>query len=416
MMVKFHEFHQVEHHFFSLISDVQTDYGQMIAFATGVPTSHLNPVIVKEIDEQFLKSLFRCHSFYFPKQLPWSLVLPEYLYQPELEKPLQSLHFAYTEKGVAMEALIDSMVFPKFESSLVIKEMVSDLSVWSLPLLYGFESTMEITDAYRKKHELAAVSSAKLYHFSGFIEDEAVCSLSLSLCGQHARIDDLATIPAYQKKGYATQLIRAAIDFAKRQHITKCFLEASVTGLSIYQKIGFKELFINRYYEQIPLQLETPRMILRLINETDLENIAELNMDAEVRKFFPDGVQTPQQTKRRIKEFMAFYRDYGLPCFVIWNKLTQEFMGRCGFGPLETGEIEVGYLLARKFWGKGYASEALSALLNWSRHHIDSEYIIAFAPLEHKASQRVMEKCNMVYYKVDLGHGIMSKFYRINNK
>ncbi|WP_253264792.1 hypothetical protein [Legionella longbeachae] len=99
MMVKFHEFHQVEHHFFSLISDVQTDYGQMIAFATGVPTSHLNPVIVKEIDEQFLKSLFRCHSFYFPKQLPWSLVLPEYLYQPELEKPLQSLHSLCAKEG-----------------------------------------------------------------------------------------------------------------------------------------------------------------------------------------------------------------------------------------------------------------------------------------------------------------------------
>lgn len=51
-MVMFHEFHQAEHHF-SLISDAQADYGQMIAFATGVPTSHLNPVMVKKIDEQF---------------------------------------------------------------------------------------------------------------------------------------------------------------------------------------------------------------------------------------------------------------------------------------------------------------------------------------------------------------------------
>ncbi|AUH72401.1 GNAT family N-acetyltransferase [Legionella sainthelensi] len=415
-MVMFHEFHQAEHHFFSLISDAQADYGQMIAFATGVPTSHLNPVMVKKIDEQFLNTLFQCHSFYTSKQLLWSLILPAYLYQPELEKSLQSLHFMYTEKGVAMEALIDSMVFPKFESSLVIREMVGDLSAWSLPLRYGFESTIEITGAYRRKHEIASATGARLYHFSGFIENEPVCSLSLSLYGHYARIDDLATMPVYQKKGYATQLIHAAIDFAKKHHITKCFLEASMTGLSIYQRIGFKELFINRYYEQTPLQLETPRMILRLMNETDLEHLAELNMDEEVRKFFPDGVQTREQTQRRIQEFMAFYRNHGLPCFVIWNKLTHEFMGRCGFGPLEKGEIEVGYLLARKFWGKGYASEALNALLDWSKHHIDSEYIIAFAPIEHKASQRVMEKCNMTYYKVDLGHGVMCKFYRINNK
>lgn len=255
-MVMFHEFHQAEHHFFSLISDTQTDYGQMIAFATGVPTSHLNPVIVKKIDEQFLNTLFQCHSFYTSKQLSWSLILPEYLHHPELEKSLQSLNFTYTEKGVAMEALIDSMVFPKFESSLVIREMIGDLSAWSLPLLYGFESTTEIIGAYRRKHEIASATGAKLYHFSGFIENEPVCSLSLSLCGQHARIDDLATTPAYQKKGYATQLIHGAIDFAKKHHIIKCFLEASITGLSIYQRIRFKELFINRYYEQIPLQLE----------------------------------------------------------------------------------------------------------------------------------------------------------------
>lgn len=164
------------------------------------------------------------------------------------------------------------------------------------------------------------------------------------------------------------------------------------------------------------LQLETPRMILRLINEEDVDNIAELNSDPEVRKFFPDGVQNREQTQKRITEFMNFYQDYGLPGFVIWNKLTKEFMGRCGFGPIETGEIEVGYLLARNFWGMGYASEALEALLQWSKKHIDSEYIIAFAPLEHRASQRVMEKCKMEYYKDDLGHGVLCKFYRIKNK
>ncbi|MBI2784784.1 MAG: GNAT family N-acetyltransferase [Legionella longbeachae] len=157
-------------------------------------------------------------------------------------------------------------------------------------------------------------------------------------------------------------------------------------------------------------------MILRLINEADLDHIAELNLDPEVRRFFPDGVQSREQTRQRINEFMNFYQNQGLPCFVIWNKLTQEFMGRCGFGPIDTGEIEVGYLLARKFWGMGYASEALSALLSWSKNHIDTDYIIAFAPLKHLASQRVMEKCNMDYYKDDFGHGLMCRFYRIKNK
>nr|HAT8714006.1 GNAT family N-acetyltransferase [Legionella jordanis] len=163
------------------------------------------------------------------------------------------------------------------------------------------------------------------------------------------------------------------------------------------------------------LEIETKRIILRLINEDDLNLVAALNLDPEVRKYFPDGVQTKEQTKQRIKQFIGFYKEYGLPCFVIFDKESNEFIGRCGFGPIETGEIEVGYLIARKFWGMNYASEALKALLNWSKKNIRSDYIIAFAPIEHKASLRVMEKCGMHYYKNGIGHGVECRFYRIKN-
>ncbi|KTC80107.1 MULTISPECIES: GNAT family N-acetyltransferase [Legionella] len=164
------------------------------------------------------------------------------------------------------------------------------------------------------------------------------------------------------------------------------------------------------------IKIETPRMLLRLIKDEDLDQVAQLHADREVRKFFPDGTQDREQTKRRITQIMSLYGDKGLPGFVIFNKVTHEFIGRCGFGPIETGEIEVGYLIVRKFWGMGYASEALEALLEWSKININSDYIIAFAPLKHSASHRVMEKCGMEYYKDALGHGVECKFYRSKNK
>ena len=129
MSIEFYEFHQVEHYFFSLMSVAQADYGDMVAFATEVPSSHLNPAFVKKIDEQFLNSLSQCHSFYHQKQLAWSLAIPEYLYQSALENQLQSLNLVQAEHGVAMEAIISEMVFPNSESSLVIKELSGDLSV-----------------------------------------------------------------------------------------------------------------------------------------------------------------------------------------------------------------------------------------------------------------------------------------------
>ena len=93
-----------------------------------------------------------------------------------------------------------------------------------------------------------------------------------------------------------------------------------------------------------------------------------------------------------------------------------EFIGRCGFGPVETGEIEVGYLLHKKFCRQGYASEALAVLLEWARKNIKMDYIIAFAPVEHIASQRVMQKCGMEYYKNDIAKGVACCFYRIKNR
>ena len=56
------------------------------------------------------------------------------------------------------------------------------------------------------------------------------------------------------------------------------------------------------------LEIETQRTILRLINEDDLDLVAELNLDPEVRKYFPDGVQTKEQTRQRIKQFIGFYK------------------------------------------------------------------------------------------------------------
>lgn len=166
----------------------------------------------------------------------------------------------------------------------------------------------------------------------------------------------------------------------------------------------------------MPLEIKTARTVLRLINESDLESVAALNLDPDVRQFFPDGIQTKEQTRQRLCEFMNFYEKLGLPGFVILDKASNEFIGRCGFGPLETGEIEVGYLIAKKFWGKGYASEALAALLSWSKRNIKADFIVAFAPINHKASHRVMEKCGMEYYKDEMGHGVECKFYRIRNK
>ncbi len=137
------------------------------------------------------------------------------------------------------------------------------------------------------------------------------------------------------------------------------------------------------------ISIKTNRLYLRLLQQDDIENLVALNSDPDVRRFLPDGVQNREQTKARMENFLSFYKDHGLPCFVAFELDTGEIVGRGGFGPIEN-EIEVGYLLLKKYWGKGYATEILIALLAWAKQNIKTEYIIALTPLAHTASQRVI--------------------------
>lgn len=160
------------------------------------------------------------------------------------------------------------------------------------------------------------------------------------------------------------------------------------------------------------LEIKTHRLILRLLNENDLDSLVQLNLDPDVRAFFPDGVQNREQTKKRMLELIDNYNTHHLPGFIIFEKGSNAFLGRCGFSLLEDNEVEVGYLIHKTYWGKGYATEALNALLDWAKKNINREYIIAFAPTAHTASQRVMEKCGMILYKTDIAHGVECKFYK----
>lgn len=160
--------------------------------------------------------------------------------------------------------------------------------------------------------------------------------------------------------------------------------------------------------------LTTARLKLELITSiTDevLESLYKMNSDPEVRMFFPDGTQTKEQTKNRLEELLTAYKKHGTPVFIIYSRDTGEFFGRCGFTPYEEN-IEVGYLIIKEQWHKGLATELLEKILAWGQENLDKK-IIGFAPTNHIASQRVMEKCGMHLYKEDIVHDVRCKFYEV---
>jgi len=90
-----------------------------------------------------------------------------------------------------------------------------------------------------------------------------------------------------------------------------------------------------------------------------------------------------------------------------------EIIGWAGLQFLpELDETEVGFLLDRPFWGKGYATEAALASLEFGFEHFGLDHIIALVHPENLASRRVIEKCGMSYTETLSLWGIELMRYR----
>jgi len=90
-------------------------------------------------------------------------------------------------------------------------------------------------------------------------------------------------------------------------------------------------------------------------------------------------------------------------------------LGRCGLNLIdETSEVEIDFVLAKKFWVKGYATEAAKAVIEYGFKillHLDR--IIALAKIDNIASRKVMEKNRMRYIKDAQYWGILCAYHEL---
>lgn len=153
------------------------------------------------------------------------------------------------------------------------------------------------------------------------------------------------------------------------------------------------------------------RLGFRLPEDADFDDLVRLDTDPDVRAQFPDGVLTPDQIRERIASNRANFEANGYGDFAAVDLETGKFAGRAGFGSIDGGEIEVGYVLLKEFWGLGLAQESLRALLAWAEQALNVPRILAYAPVQHTASLNVMKKCGMRYLKNEEARGVECVFY-----
>ena len=164
--------------------------------------------------------------------------------------------------------------------------------------------------------------------------------------------------------------------------------------------------------------LQTERLYFRPFVENDFERFYELHTDAEVMKKIPleqaFGKKVDRVMLRELFDaWMRHQKELGFSFWAAFEKGTDEFVGRIGVVYDAPDELMAGYVMHKKFWGKGYASEAMKAILPWVFAHTKFKKIIAICEPENKASIHVMEKIGMHYVRTASKHGITCVQYEI---
>lgn len=132
-----------------------------------------------------------------------------------------------------------------------IREVSDDLLTWSKPLETAFESTNGICIMYAEAHMRAIAKCKQIKHFTLFVENEPISSITITYLDQAAQIDDMGTRIDFQGKGYGTSLFNFAMEeMAKNFGVKTFFLNSSKAGYNLYKKFGFEDFYFLNIYSQ----------------------------------------------------------------------------------------------------------------------------------------------------------------------
>lgn len=150
--------------------------------------------------------------------------------------------------------------------------------------------------------------------------------------------------------------------------------------------------------------METERLELRLLSEDHLDAWADFLADAEATRLLhtPEPVLDRERAHAGLRRWIAM-ADGPVGMYTLVERASGETVGFVGFAPRDHPwghELELGWLLLRPFWGRGYATEAARAL-----RPLVSERVVSMIRVENEASASVARKLGMTIEREVDYHG-----------
>jgi [ribosomal protein S5]-alanine N-acetyltransferase len=154
-----------------------------------------------------------------------------------------------------------------------------------------------------------------------------------------------------------------------------------------------------------PATLETARLVLRPLRAEDLDALhAELGSDPQVT--WDRIAHTREETRATLEAKLRHQDEHGFGMLAVVDREDGRVLGYGGLQHLEGGpEVEVGYYLGRRAWGRGLGTELARAAVAHGFADLGLERIVAVVRPENAASQRVLGKAGLRFERRERHYG-----------
>lgn len=160
--------------------------------------------------------------------------------------------------------------------------------------------------------------------------------------------------------------------------------------------------------------LETERLYLREMTQADYQALAKILQDDDTMYAY-NGAFSDKETQEWLDKQIGRYQEYGFGLWAVVLKETGEMIGQCGL-TMQTWKdrqvLEIGYLLQKAQWHKGYAIEAAKACKEYAFTKLHADKVSSIIRDTNTASQKValrngmtvVDRCVKHYRGVDMPH------------
>ncbi len=163
---------------------------------------------------------------------------------------------------------------------------------------------------------------------------------------------------------------------------------------------------------------ETPRLWFRHLTLEDCDDLYRLYSDHDIRRYFPDGVRTAEETNEELEWFLEGHPDdLRLGLWATIEKSSNRFIGRCVLLPWTIDgvlEIEIAYMIDKSRWREGFGSEAAKGLVGYAFSELRLPKVIALIDPEHEASIRTAMSAGLSFEMEIEMEGVLSAVYSLS--